>query len=53
MVRKIFENDGYEFYLGGTHNDAAKVKKELKEEHGKDGALILHGTYGWVVRVNK
>lgn len=49
----ISENDSYEFYGGGTHNDAEQVKLELKRDFGKEGEAYLDSVYGWVVRVRK
>lgn len=47
------ENDTYEFYYGGTHNDAMQVKQELKTDYGLDGVVFFNTTYGWMVRVKK
>ena len=49
----INENDCYEFYNGGTHSDAEQVKKELKDNYGKDGELDFDSVYGWIVSVKK
>ena len=54
MVRKISENDTYEFYDSrGTYSDAEDVQKILKEKYGKDGSLLLDPVYGWIVKVKK
>ena len=54
MVRKISENDTYEFYDSrGTYSDAQEVQKILKEKYGKDGSLLLDSVYGWIVKVKK
>jgi hypothetical protein len=54
MVRKISENDTYEFYDSrGTYSDAQEVQKILKEKYGKDGSLQLDSVYGWIVKVKK
>lgn len=47
------ENDSYEFYYGGTHNDAGQIKEELKRDYHLEGELIFSTTYGWIVRVKK
>ena len=54
MVRKISENDTYEFYDSrGAYSDAQEVQKILKEKYGKDGSLLLDSVYGWIVKVKK
>lgn len=54
MVRKISENDTYEFYDSrGAYSDAEEVQKILKEKYGKDGSLLLDSVYGWIVKVKK
>ena len=54
MVRKISENDTYEFYDSrGTYSDAQEVQKILKEKYDKDGSLLLDSVYGWIVKVKK
>ena len=54
MVRKISENDTYEFYDSrGTYSDAQEVQKILKEKYDKDGSLQLDSVYGWIVKVKK
>ena len=54
MKHKRFanENESFEFYYGGTHNDALQVKKELKEQFNKEGVVFMN-SYGWFVRVKK
>jgi hypothetical protein len=54
MIRKISENDTYEFYDScGTYSDAQEVQKILKEKYDKDGSLLLDSVYGWIVKVKK
>ena len=54
MIRKISENDTYEFYDSrGAYSDAQEVQKILKEKYGKNGTLQLDSVYGWIVRVKK
>ena len=47
------ENDSYEFYRGGTNNDALQVKHELERDYGLKGVIFFNTTYGWMVRVKK
>ena len=47
------ENDTYEFYYGGTNNDALQVKHELERDYGLKGDVFFNTTYGWMVRVKK
>jgi hypothetical protein len=47
------ENDLYEFYNGGTHNDAERVRKELESDYHLKGEIDFSRVYGWFVRVKK
>lgn len=47
------ENETNEFYNGGTHSEAQKVKKELEEQFNKVGTIDFDTVYGWYVRVRK
>ena len=47
------ENDSYEFYYGGTHNDAERIRTELERDYHLEGVLMFNSTYGWMVRVRK
>lgn len=47
------ENDTFEFYYGGTHNDAEHIRVELERDYHLKGTLMFSTTYGWMVRVRK
>ena len=49
----LSENESYEFYFGGTHNDAESVRAELERDYDLKGTLAFDSTYGWIVRVRK
>lgn len=52
-IKKIDENERYEFYAGGMHREAVEIQQRIREEQQREGVLVLHGVHGWCVRIEK
>lgn len=52
-IRKVLENDFYEYYAGGTLSNAKDVMKELEKTHPHDCRLNFDSKNGWTIKVNK